>query len=222
MNKYPIFILGCTKSGTSLLRNLFDGHSEVFAVPLESHFFQYTGAWVHYFFRRSPPKRLTYEEMKSQLTEWITFSNKAVNTVADGFSAGKWNLDAFKKVLFATKVNSLTDLSALYIESMYAALYNKPNPNLRFVEKSVENTEFALEWLQLYPDAKFIHILRNPYSNLVAMRKFSNSPRFPFLNRALLSMYDSYYYLYKNLRLINSEQYKVIIYENLLREPEKT
>jgi hypothetical protein len=105
---------------------------------------------------------------------------------------------------------------------MYVSLFNSPYPNLHFVEKSVENAEFALEWLQLYPDAKFIHILRNPYSNLVAIRKFMHSSRVPFLNRALLSMHDSYYYLYKNSALINSSQYKVVIYEDLITQPRKT
>jgi hypothetical protein len=105
---------------------------------------------------------------------------------------------------------------------MYTSLFNKPYPGLMFVEKSVENVEFVLEWLQLYPDAKFIHILRNPYSNLVAIRKFMHSVRVPFLNRALISMHQSYYFLYKNLKLINPSQYKVILYEDLLNHPENT
>jgi len=221
MNKEPVFILGCTKSGTSLIRNLFDGHPAVFAAPAESHFFQYTGSWVSYFFRRSQPKNFTYDEMKDQLVKWVDFSNRRSNAVADGFTAGKWSLEMFKEIMFSKPVNNLRELSDLYIEGMYAALHNKPYPNLHFVEKSVENVEFASEWLQLYPNAKFIHILRNPYSNLVAIRKYMNSPRFPFSNRALVSMNSSYYFLYKNLRLINQAQYRVILYEDLLSEPEK-
>ena len=38
-NISPIFILGCTKSGTTLLRNLFDGHPDLFIIPFETHFF---------------------------------------------------------------------------------------------------------------------------------------------------------------------------------------
>lgn len=54
----PIFILGCTKSRTSMMRNLFDGHPDLFIVPAESHFFQNIGFWINYFFRRSAPQQL--------------------------------------------------------------------------------------------------------------------------------------------------------------------
>lgn len=217
----PIFILGCSKSGTSLMRNLFDGHSTIFAVPAESHFFEYTGSWVNYYFRRSQPKNYTFAEMKEQLTGWIDFSNKRVNNVADGFTAGKWNVEKFKEVMYSKEVSNLRELSDLYVESMYVSLFDKPYQNLSFAEKSVENAEFVLEWSQLYPEARFVHILRNPYSNLVAIRKFMDSLRMPFLNRALLGMHDSYYSLYKNLKLADQSRYKVIIYEHLIANPEK-
>ncbi len=221
MGKDPVFILGCTKSGTSLLRNLFDGHPCLFAIPAESHFFQYTGSWVNYFFRRSQPKNFTFDEMKNHLVRWIEFSNSRSNTVADGFTSGKWNLEKFKETMYSRPVYSLKELSDLYVECIYVSLYGKPFPDIRFVEKSVENAEFALEWLQLYPDARFIYILRNPYSNLVAIRKFMNAARFPFSNRAMLGMDNSYYFLYKNRKLIPSEKYKVVIYEDLIKQPEK-
>ena len=48
-----------------------------------------------------------------------------------------------------------------------------------------------------------------------------HSVRAPFLNRALVSMHDSYYFLYKNLRLIDPSQYKIVIYEDLINQPEK-
>ena len=35
----PVFILGSHKSGTSLLRNLLDGISGFFVIPIEAHFF---------------------------------------------------------------------------------------------------------------------------------------------------------------------------------------
>ena len=117
------------------MRNLFDGHPSVFAAPLESHFLQYTGSWVSYFFRRSQPKTYSYEEMKNQLTNWIDFSNRRLNAVADGFTAGKWNLEIFKEVMFSKPADNLRELSDLYIESMYAALYNKPLSGFTFCGK---------------------------------------------------------------------------------------
>ena len=223
MDKGPIFILGCSKSGTSLLRNLFDGHPDFFVIPAESHFFQNIGYWVNYYTRRARPRKLCFEEMKKELLRWIDYSNLQENTLADGFTAGKWNLDNFKATLTSKKVSSLRDLSDLYIASMYASVYNKPiKEELRFIEKSVENAEFAFDWLRLYPNAKFIHILRNPYSNIVAFRKFYDPKKFTSLKAVIYSMYNSYYFLYKNSGLINEDQYKIVIYEDLIKNPEKT
>ena len=218
----PILILGCTKSGTTLMRNLFDGHKDLFIIPTESHFFQNINYWVSYFFRSTKPKKLNFDGMKKNLIGWIEFMDSKENRIADGFTQGKWELDIFREAIQNGDVKNTLDLSNLYVKAMYKSLCKKEfDKNLRFVEKSVENAEMALDWLKLYPEAKFIHILRNPYSNLVAIRKYLNRNRFPFLKSAVLAMYNSYYYLYKNLRLINQKQYKVVRYEDLISQPEK-
>ena len=88
----------------------------------------------------------------------------------------------------------------------------------RVVEKSVENSEFVADLALLYPNAKFIRIIRNPYSNLVSLRKYSTKSEkyfnFPFLRYPLRSMLDSFYDMYRNMRVI--ENYKIIKYEDLL------
>jgi len=106
---------------------------------------------------------------------------------------------------------------------MYRGLFGTDMPNgLEFVEKSVENAEFAIEWQRLYPKARFVHIIRNPYSNLVALRKYAGyserwKNRFPYLKTSLYSMQNSFYFLYKNN--MNMDNYKVIRYEDLISEP---
>ena len=85
----PIFILGCTKSGTTLLRNLFDGHPQLFVVPSESHFFQNARFWVSYYFRRTKPENLSYNEIKQNFINWISYLNETYQDVTDAFTKGK-------------------------------------------------------------------------------------------------------------------------------------
>lgn len=221
----PIFILGCHKSGTSLLRNLLDGHTSLFVIPTESHFFQNTGSWVDYYSRRTQPSNLSYDKLKENLFRTIDFANNTCNEIADQFTKGKWDINLLKESLASEKVTSLKELSDLYVKALYKSLYKKEyDSTLRWVEKSVENNEFVLEWMQLYPNARFIYILRNPYANLVAIKKFrevTKSNPFP-VKSALSSMYNSYYFLYKNKNLLSSKQFKVIQYEQLLTDPEGT
>ncbi len=217
----PIFILGCTKSGTTLMRNLFDGHPDLFAVPMESHFFQNIRYWVSYYQRRTRPKEISFEQMKENLYQWIDHMDTHYDRVADNFTKGKWNPDQFKEVIYSKETDNLRDLSDLYVQAIHKSLYGSlMNPKREFVEKSVENAEFALEWKRLYPNARFIHILRNPYSNFVSFRKYITNKGFPFLKSIVYSMYNSYYFLFKNLRLLGN--YKIVIYEDLLAKPEET
>lgn len=219
----PIFILGCTKSGTTLMRNLFDGHPDLFVVPFESHFFQNTGRWVEYSYRRTGPRRMSVEEKKEGLISWIDFCNKRDNPIADGFSVNRLDVDAAAKFIRQTTVSDERELSDLYSKAIYLAVYGKEMPaHLNFVEKSVENAELSTVWRRLYPEARFVHILRNPYSNLVAMRKYGAHNRkgsYPRLQNALQAMQNSYYWLYRNLEEIPN--YHVVRYEDLISDVEK-
>ncbi len=230
--KSPIFILGLTKSGTTLLRNLLDGNKDLFVVPAETHFFQNIKKWVSYRFRESKPQNLNFEEMKLNLLRWMEFQNSVNDFITDGFTKNKWNIRIIKNELENTQITSLNNLFDVFYESLYKSLNNGVGLNKRIVEKSVENTEFVCELNSLYPNAKFIYILRNPYSNLVSLRKYLSRekkhwkvffPRkgkkyFGSLRTPVFSMYNSYYYLYKYKEFLPN--FKVIQYEELLKDSE--
>jgi len=221
INIGPIFILGCHKSGTSLLRSLLDGHKDLFVIPIESHFFQNCKLSVDYRFRQSFPQRLSVVELKNNLISWIVYSNKANNDpYADSITANKWNIDRFAAYLINSSVTNWKQLFNAYVEAIYYSLYGKyfDSQNLRFVEKSVENAEFAWILRGIYPKCKFLHIVRNPYATLVAIRKHKTfNGNYPFLGHALMSMRNSYYHLYKNKNFL--PDYFVIRYEDLIDQP---
>ncbi len=219
MNR-PVFILGCTKAGTTLMRNLFDGHPDFFVIPMESHFYQNIKYWVNYYTRRTKPEDLSYDQMKESLCRWVEHMNSYYDRVADNFTKGQWDINKFRQLIYSEEIDNIRDLSDLYVKAIYYSLHNSLfDESKDFIEKSVENAEFAIEWKKLYPEARFIHIVRNPYSNFVSFRKFVNKKKFPILKGVVYSMYNSYYYLFKNLRILDN--YKVVIYEELVSEPDK-
>lgn len=202
------------------MRNLFDGHPDFFAIPMESHFFQNIRYWVSYYQRRTRPEKLGFDQMKDNMCKWVEHMNVSSDQVADNFTKGKWDLELFRKVIYSENVDDHRSLSDLYVKAIHHSLFQAPiAKDVEFVEKSVENAEFAIQWNQLYPQARFIHILRNPYSNFVSFRKYITKKGFPFLKPIVFSMYNSYYYLFKNLNLL--ENYKVVRYEDLIAEPER-
>ena len=233
MLKQPIFILGSHKSGTTLLRCLFDDHPELFAIPIESHFFQIIRYWIDYAFtkKHKPNSNISKKDFIQNSIGCIKYSNNDSNSKGDGLSLNIFDLDFFEKYLYLKTqpldipLKCLAQYFEVYAEAIYYSIYKQElNKEKRIVEKSVENAEFALDLIRLFPDAFFIHIIRNPYSNLISMKEFrmynKKSRNYPWLGKDLNSLYNSYYYLYKNKRLI--ENYLVIKYEDLVTNPDLT
>jgi len=211
----PIFILGCHKSGTTLLRSLFDGHPDLFVIPFEAHFFQNLSKWVDYRLRATLPMPLTSEKIRQRLIDWVKRCNEAYDPQSDNFSQGRWDVQRFSDYLNKVNPSSQREWFDTYIFALYYSLYATEMPRQkRFVEKSVENAEFVAELQAMYPKAFFIHIIRNPYATLVSIRKYKSRNGYPFLGPILRAMYNSYYYLYKNQGLYKN--YYVLKYEDLI------
>lgn len=220
MNQEPIFILGAHKSGTTLFRNLFDGHPDLFPIPVESHFFQLRGHWVDNEYRSQKPNRLNQDAFIEKAYNWIHRCNATYDPVADAFAKGLFDLERFQSVMQSSPNQTEKDWMTCYFESIYQSIYAKPmKESIRIVEKSVEHAEFALNIKAMFPKAKLIHIVRNPYANLVSLRNFKSTTfGYPILPRLLNTLYNNYYFLYKNKEWISD--YHVIRYEDLLTKPE--
>jgi hypothetical protein len=226
----PIFILGSHKSGTSLLRSLFDGHPNIFAIPVETHFFQLMTYWVTYAFsKRILPADLSMEHFIENAIGAIHYFNQEDNSQGDGISKGLFNIHAFehsirKNLKNIDRPHQSEDVCfRSYIQAIYQSLHAEKMPTQkRILEKSVENVEFALDIHRIFPHSKFIHIVRNPYANLESMRKFrmynKRTRNYPWLGRDFRSLHQTFYFLYRNQKFIPN--YKVIRYEDLVARPQ--
>jgi len=224
----PIFIFGSHKSGTSLLRSLLDGSDELFVVPIEAHFFQYSGFWVDYALRQTLPRQYTFDEWLENLVQYIKHTNQKTlekSRTSDNVLANVWNEAVFSAELnerakIPFQQGDFRAMFDIYVEAIHVSLFGIPPSARRFVEKSVENAEFAPLLKRLYPDAYFVHLVRNPYATLVAIRKHITRQRYPVLRNALAALRNSYYYLYQNPLAV--ENYRVIRYEDLVLHPHQT
>ena len=207
------------------MRNLLDGVFGFFVVPIEAHFFEYTGFWVDYAIRRSLPVELTFEEVLTRIEQAVVKSNqKSGNTGkygGDSIEAERWNVEELLDYLAKTGRESFVNKDYrgfinAYVEGIYLSLKGElPPPSTRFIEKTVENAEFACFLKKLYPDAKFIHIVRNPYAALVSTRKFITlHGHYPYLGTVLDALENSYYYAFHNPLII--DDYLILKYEDLI------
>lgn len=221
-NKNYVFILGPHKSGSSLLRSLLDGHPDLFVIPIETHYFSLSKRfWVNYFlwaerprFRKSEP-----ENFIDHIYSYTTAPSKYRDLEQVDFI----QVDQFKKYWLEHWANTggTKDEIVNYFDAIYYSIHSGPiDKNQIVVEKSVSNAENAIRLQKLFPKAKFIHLVRNPYDNLLSFRnyKLKTNRRFPSLRDLVESLKVNYYYLYKNQELI--EDYFVLKYEDLVTDPE--
>lgn len=215
----PVFILGSHKSGSSLLR-ILDGHPELFVIPTEIHYFQDNGHWVDYKLRYALPKQMDRQALIKSLVNLIEKKNNHIDPYADLVVRGKFDVALFEEFLTNNSGKSDRELFELYVKAIHLSLTGELiPPDLHFGEKSVENAEFAVLLKQMFSNCRFIHIVRNPYASLVAIRKSKTKNSYPLIRDFILSLQNSYYYLYKNQKLIKN--YLIIRYEDLLLSTEK-
>lgn len=220
MNK-PIFILGAHKSGTSLLRSLLDDHNELSIIPIEEHLFKHLGYQIDYPYQHQEKQNYSEERMKDNFVEWISICNNSNDKYADSVATDIFDLKLFTEEINSKSNLSETELSKLYFDSILKST-GKFKSDGRIVSKSVENSEFALDLKRLFPESKFLHIVRNPYAAFVALRKYKTKhSNYPLVDKLLKALYNDYYHLERNKRLLG-EDYHIIRYEDLVTESERS
>lgn len=222
-----LFLLGCHKSGTSLLRALFDSHSCMFVVPVESHFFSLIGWGTSYPLGRVSARRTSIGERRQALVDWVKLCNSvAVSngpTFGDSDTSGLWNLKVLKEKLDMAsenaRVNGALVLRALFedaVEGMRLAVGDKrPVKEIAWiVEKSVEHHEVAAHIAHVLPHARFIHIVRNPYANMAALTRKGKSV--PFLGSSAEAVASSLNWAIRNEEALGATRYRIVRYEDLV------
>ncbi|WP_242608582.1 sulfotransferase family protein [Actinomadura formosensis] len=138
----PIFVLGCARSGTTLLRLMLHSHPRI-AIPEETRFVVPT--WT----ARCDFGDLTERGNRRALAEWIT-GNRSTKVhvlgldpaaVIDEIVAGPPTLGSAIGIVFRA----------------YARLHGKP----RWGDKRPSYARHAGSLLRMFPDAQFVHLVRD-------------------------------------------------------------
>ncbi len=214
----PVFVLGCHKSGTTLLCCLLDAHADLFVLPLEMHLLQFSGYRMNYPLRRDMPA--AQDNRKVRIAETVR-NLRRVNRTGQSFGAGrldgKADLEAFEQRLRSAPWSDDAEFIHAAVTAAHESLTGRPlPPGGRVVEKSVENAGMAGQLRRLMPDCSFIHIVRNPYASAVAIRRSMSYHGYPRLGRILFSIRNSMEALDANAKAL--QPYKVVRFEDLIME----
>ncbi len=168
--KEPIFILGYPRSGTTFLHYLLSkdpqfSYCATYQVLMPNLFLS-MGSFLEKFLRRLLPKTRLIDNVKmgSMLPKEEEFAMSAISdaSMVNGFYFPKNIMTYFcRYVLFSDNEKYEYEWKKKYL--FFLKKITLKQPNKRLILKSPFNTGRIKQILELFPDAKFIHIHRNPY-----------------------------------------------------------
>jgi hypothetical protein len=217
IRNHPVFICGHPKAGTSLLRAVFDSHPQLVVYPEET-----------IFFRRYLPAAQGFDlEGQLALADRLLihiFRWNPTNPTNDqeGYPDRDYSSISYEQVRKRLHEIARQDyrhpgsiLSAAMLA--YGEVSGVSLPAVQhWVEKSPYNEYYARQIFDWWPDARCLHILRDPRDNFVSYRrKHPNwEPEFFAANwiRSTAAGLG-------NLDRFGSERYCLLRYEDLTQEP---
>ena len=138
-----IFIVGCPRSGTTLLQQMLDAHPEIAVAP-ETHFMRLF--WKSRNDYGDLTKEHNYQQLLNQITALPEFLEMELD--AQEFSKAAWQLERNYAAIFQL-------LLGQFAQCRGAKVVGEKTPNHVLYMPAIQT---------LFPDARFIHIVRDPRS----------------------------------------------------------
>jgi len=201
------FIGGFPKSGTSLLLSLLDSHPELLVIPEES-----------FFFSRVMPSH----NRATALLEHTYLANLKEETVEnEGWGVrhhGHFDFETFAREIKTRVTDTISDKEAL-LELVVAFARAEKTPNrTRWVEKTPGNELYAHLIRKWFPGGLLLQVVRDPRDNFASYKKHRGKKGESISIESLCLRWAVSVECV--LRLEKKNAARMVVYENLVRDPE--
>ena len=196
MNKGPIFIAGLERSGTSLIYAILASHPNIAMT-------RRTNLWTHFYNQYGDiSQRDNFERCLTMMMRYRRLL--VLEPDADALRREFWQGEQTYARLFAL------------LEEQYARRMGKP----RWGDKSLNTERYAEPIIAAYPNARILHMIRDPrdrYASVIKRWKVRRGG----IGAGTAMWLESVRLAQENQQQF-PDHYKVVCYETLAREPEAT
>lgn len=215
----PIFICGHPKSGTTLLVSLLDSHPQLLVYPNETFFFR---GFVPETSKRDLGEKVTLAQR--YLLHFfdrglISLENQEPTTSSkhDYFADYAQTCQAMRQEIDNNGIRHDGDLLSAAIIA-YGKIHGKISPEtIYWLEKTPYNEHFSKTIFNWWPEARCIHIVRDPRDNyLTYQRKHKGLLAEDFA----IGWNSSIEAGIENRKIYGNDRYLILRYEDLTNEPE--
>jgi hypothetical protein len=236
IRKPPLFILGHWRSGTTLLHNLFAQDTSQFS-------FANTYQVVN------PRTFLTTEEVITRRFAWLVPPTRPMDNMTLSFQSPQEDEFAPLLMTLCSPYLGISFPNRFDHYSQYLTFRDAPkaetehwkeafvwfckklslNKQTALLLKSPAHTARIPLLLEMFPEARFVHIHRNPYSVFQSQRHFFDTaiwytylqkPSLATIDDGILSRYRTMYdAFFEDVKLIPEENYCEIRFDELERDP---
>lgn len=201
VSSHLFFIVGCGRSGTSLLQSMIGNHPDL-AIPGETGFYP-----------------LIYEKRRKKFGELenSTLMNQALEPVLAFWRIAELGLDA-------DVVKRSTACAASSWETLFLALLTafaaKHGVN-RVGEKSPHHVRYLHLLSQRFPKARFIHMVRDPRAVALSFANVASSFGRRYVADACRQWRVAIQAHLRHADALGADRYRVVRYEDLVVAPER-
>ena len=199
----PIFIVGCERSGTTMLRLILCSHKNI-ALPPQTKYIK------KLYKRRILFGDLSKEKNRKKLQEWFYNNHNKRTKLID--------LEIDRDII-QDELRSAGNTLGAYL-SVILKLYSEKNGKVRWGDKHPYYIKYLSQLYQLFPDAQVIHIIRDGRDAVASLKKmpwWKNNSVY-----AMLNWQEAIQNGKKALQKYYPNQFMEIRYEDIIDNPQES
>ncbi len=194
-----IFILGRERSGTSLLQNLFDAHPNMIGTP-ETKFIALLAP------RFMNIKKWTEADIR-EFADMLYIDPMFVNF---------WHIDKDELTKNLLKAKDIASYGLL-CKIVYYHMRRDKEHVLIISDKNPSYILFIKTFVEIFPEARFVHIIREPRDNVYSQKKAFHTKNTIFSAQKWLG----YNKIVEGFKKKMPSRFYTVIYENMVTETEE-